>query len=122
MKVIIAGSRTIILQSIVETAILSSNFIITEVVSGKARGVDTLGEIWARRNKIPIKEFPADWERFGKRAGFIRNDVMSQYAEGLIVVWDGESRGTLDMIERAKKKGLKVYVYIVGIGGSHYNV
>lgn len=113
MKTIIAGSRDNIeyrdVLSAMEECPWSSE--ITEVVSGKARGVDTLGEQWAIENNISIKEFPADWKKFGRSAGIKRNEQMGDYADALIAVWDGESRGAKHMIDYSKNKGLRVFVY-----------
>lgn len=114
MKVIIAGSREIFDYEVVKMAIEESKFEITEVVSGVARGVDSLGERYAYERKIQIKRFPADWDKHGKAAGPIRNIEMANYAEALIAIWDGKSRGTKHMINEAKKKNLKVFVKIVG--------
>lgn len=111
MKTIIAGSRTIEDYDIVLAAILASNFDITEVVSGTAKGVDILGERFAEDIEIAIKKFPADWDKYGKRAGYIRNEEMADYANAAICVWDGESRGTQHMINIATKKNLKLFVY-----------
>jgi hypothetical protein len=110
MKVIIAGSRTITDIGIVAMAVIESGFQIDEVVSGGARGVDRLGELWAERWRIPVKRFPADWNKFGKSAGPIRNKEMGDYADALIAVWDCKSSGTGHMIGYATGKGLKVYV------------
>jgi hypothetical protein len=110
MRVIIAGSRTITEYALVEQAVRESGFQITEVLSGGARGVDQLGEAWARRTGIPVRCFAADWERFGKRAGYVRNEQMAGCAEGVIAVWDGSSPGTSHMIGIAREKGLKVFV------------
>lgn len=116
MRTIIAGSRTIEQYDLVKTAIESCNWHleITEVVSGCAEGADLFGEQWAKRKMIPIKRFPADWRKHGKRAGPIRNEEMANYADALIAVWDGVSRGTQDMIERARYHRLRVYVYRYG--------
>ena len=84
---------------------------VTEVVSGTARGVDSLGEQWAKTQNIPIKRFPADWNTHGRAAGHIRNAEMANYAEALVALWDGQSRGTKNMIASAQKKGLKVFVF-----------
>ena len=113
MKVIIAGSRTISDYMTVEKAIKDSGFNISMVVSGTARGVDRIGEQWASRNGIPIKPFPASWMKYGKRAGFKRNEEMAKYADALIAVWDGESPGSKHMLGIARMKGLKVFVRIV---------
>ena len=109
MKVIIAGSREIHDIAIVRTAMNNSKFDITEVVSGCARGVDKLGEKVATERGIIIKKFPADWSR-GKGAGFERNFEMANYADALIAVWDGKSRGTKHMIGVAETYKLLVYV------------
>lgn len=116
MKTIIAGSRTIALYGMVENAIEACPFRaeITEVVSGGARGADAWGERWALlEGRVPVQQFPADWKRYGKRAGLIRNEQMADYADALIAVWDGESRGTAHMIREARARGLKVFVYDV---------
>lgn len=132
MKVIIAGSRGIESFEEVQKAITDSEFEITQVVSGGARGVDKLGERWAVLNikgKQPYKRFPANWDdlshpdsvmkftRFGKpynhNAGFIRNEEMAEYADALIAVWNGVSGGTADMIGRATAHGLKIYIHYV---------
>lgn len=113
MKTIIAGSRSNIEYQDVLSAMEECPWLseITEVVSGKARGVDTLGEQWANENNIFIKEFPANWKKFGKSAGPRRNEEMGDYADALVAIWDGESRGTKHMIDYSKNKGLKVFVY-----------
>lgn len=113
MKVIIAGSRDGCTAADVETAIHKSGFIISEVVSGVARGADRYGVAWAEGNKVPVTKFYPDWGK-GRGAGLERNKQMADYAEALIAVWNGESRGTKHMIDTAKKKGLQVYVYITG--------
>lgn len=111
MKTIIAGSRYVISYDLVRHVIADSGFTITEVVSGCARGVDAFGEIWAKRNGVPVRKFPADWNTHGKEAGPIRNQQMADYAEALIAIPGPESRGTWDMVRRAKARGLRVYVY-----------
>ncbi len=113
MKTIIAGSRDITNYHIVEKAWYNSGFIMTEVVSGCARGVDKLGEKLGDSLGLPVKRFPADWKTYPKAAGFIRNKQMGDYADALIAIWDGASRGTLSCIELAEVKGLKVYIYRV---------
>jgi len=110
MKVIIAGSRDIADMSKVEAAIRHSKFKITEVVGGGCSGVDRLGWRWAVDNKIPFTLFKANWNRYGKYAGPIRNREMACYADALIAVWDGKSRGTRSMLNEAAEKGLKVYL------------
>lgn len=96
---------------------LEKNLI--EFVSGVAKGADTLGERFAHEEGYIVKQFPADWSQFGNSAGFIRNIEMAKYASSkkdnshgiLIAFWDGESRGTKNMIYHAEKHGMEVHVF-----------
>lgn len=87
-----------------------------EFISGTARGADKLGEKFVAESIWSVKRFPADWNTYGKRAGYIRNEQMAKYAMSdnsygvLIAFWDGKSRGTMHMIDLAKKHGLEVHV------------
>ena len=121
MKVIIAGSREGFELKDVFEAVENSGFKdkITEVVSGTARGVDRLGEEWAKGNGVPIKRFPADWVKNGRAAGHIRNREMGDYADSLIVLIYNNSKGSLGMLEYAKKKGLKVFAVDKTINGEY---
>lgn len=112
MKVIIAGSRDLNKDFMVRDAIEASGFRITEVVCGMARGVDMVGHAWAKRNLVPVKEFYAQWKLLGRSAGYKRNVEMAMYADALIAVWDGSSRGTQHMINVAKEHGLDVFIYV----------
>lgn len=107
MRLIIAGSRTLGLPE-VEEALLAfidkHNPSITEIVSGCAHGVDKAGELIATALLgLPVKRFPADWTRHGKSAGMIRNREMAAYGTALLLVWDGKSRGSANMLEMARK-------------------
>ncbi len=111
MKVIVAGSRSVVDREKVFSAISFGPFLIGELVSGCARGVDQLGEEWALVYKVPVQRFPADWQGYGRRAGPIRNERMARYADALIAVWDGESRGTDYMIRCMVAEGKPVYIH-----------
>lgn len=118
MKTIIAGSRKIRDYDVVLRAIESCPFksLITEVVSGTANGVDSLGERYANEHGIPIQRFPAIWENedgtHNPAAGHQRNAWMASYADALIAIWDGVSGGTKNMIKEAKVRGLEVHIYV----------
>ena len=101
MKVLIAGSRTMSDDPRVYAFIEKYFDIISEVVSGGAKGVDKLGERWATAYHIPITRFIPDWNLSGRSAGMIRNKQMAEYADALIAIWDGKSKGTKNMIEPA---------------------
>lgn len=112
MKVIIAGGRSFCSY---ELMVLRCNSIlrnqpIVEIVSGTAGGADKLGERYAKEYGHSVKQFPAEWDKYGKGAGYIRNEEMAKYAEGLIAFWDGQSRGTKHMIDLAYKYNLKVEI------------
>ncbi len=113
MKLIIAGSRSITDYTVLQYAIAQSDFSnITEVVSGCARGVDTLGERWASEQNLLVTRMRANWGRFGQAAGQYRNWEMAEYASGLLALWDGESRGTMHMIDCMRRAGKPYEVYI----------
>jgi predicted Rossmann fold nucleotide-binding protein DprA/Smf involved in DNA uptake len=111
MRTIIAGSRGITDYEIVKKAITIAAIPISVVISGGARGVDKLGERWAKEYKKPCEIYPADWDTHGKSAGYKRNQDMATKADALIAVYDGVSKGTAHMIDIARKAGLDVFVY-----------
>jgi hypothetical protein len=110
MKVIIAGSRGINDYAKVRDAVQRSGFPINRVLSGMAKGVDTLAVRYATENGLPCDRFPAEWSKWGRSAGYRRNVQMAQNADALIAVWDGQSPGTKHMIDVAKARGLRVFV------------
>jgi predicted Rossmann fold nucleotide-binding protein DprA/Smf involved in DNA uptake len=113
MKVIIAGSRDFHDYDIVLKAIKESQFNISEVVSGMASGVDQLAIRYAQENNLPLHEYWAEWEFYGKSAGPIRNRLMAKNADALIAIHSKDSKGTKNMIETALKEGLRVFVRLV---------
>jgi len=132
MRVIIAGGREITDYNEVCRAIRDSEFPITQIVHGAARGVDLLGLRYAIEHGIPHVAYPADWDnldapgavirtnRFGKPynvvAGHQRNALMAANADALIAIWDGESKGTANMIQLAKSqkpRRLRLYIHWV---------
>lgn len=142
MKLIIAGSRSITDYATVRAAILGSGLWEAHkraivVVSGKAKGVDTLGEEFASKAGCKVLDKPADWDnikaqgavvkirRDGKKynalAGHWRNEEMAEIADELLLVWDGKSTGSLDMLHRMLEKGKPVHLYALRIGTDAYD-
>jgi len=132
MKLIIAGKRDIYPSiTMLHTLIgyhLKDIRQVTEIVSGGASGVDT-GAKNICNNKIgsssydlylfnKYKEFPADWDKHGKAAGPIRNAEMAKYGDALLLIWDGESKGSANMKENMLKLNKPVYEVIL----KSYNV
>lgn len=80
------------------------------VLSGTAKGADTMGELYASERGFQLEKHPANWRIHGKAAGMVRNKEMAENANALIAFWDGRSPGTKNMIEIARKHGLRVMV------------
>lgn len=79
------------------------------IVSGMARGADALGHRFAIDNNVTVYEFPAECERFGKSAGYRRNESMGLFADGLLAFWNG-SKGTAHMIDYMKSLNKPVHI------------
>ena len=116
-RIIIAGGRDFDKYNLLktETDKIIKNIVNPVIVSGGAKGADTLGERYAAENQIELIRFPADWKKYGKKAGYIRNSEMADYLlkadyNILIAFWNGESRGTKDMIEKATALGIETHI------------
>lgn len=109
MKVIIAGGRSYqFTQEDIDFLDEAKDLIpITEVVCGMAKGADECGRQWAIYNNIPVKEYPAEWDIYGRPAGMMRNKQMARYADALIVFPGGF--GTQNMAKEAFSRGLEIY-------------
>jgi hypothetical protein len=112
MKLIIAGRRNFtnykqLVQKCDDLLKGKSNI---EIVSGTCKGADKLGEQYAKQRGYKLTQFPADWNKYGKVAGPIRNQQMANYANTLIAFWDGKSRGTRNMIQLAKSSNLNIRI------------
>lgn len=103
MKLAIVGSRTFNDYEMVKEAL--KDLAITEIVSGGAKGADTLAEKYAAENSIPVKVFKPEWGKYGRGAGPKRNKQIVDYADKVIAFWDGESRGTKSSIDLATEQG-----------------
>lgn len=118
-RIIIAGGRDFNNYDLVQDVLLdmylhliSDNIAVRDIqfVLGGAKGADSLGEKFADEYGFDKKMFIPDWQSQGKKAGILRNHEMGDYGTHLVAFWDGKSRGTKDMIDYAKKKGLEVKV------------
>ena len=110
---IIAGGRDfsdyLLLERVVDQFLEDIQDEIT-IFCGTARGADSLGERYAKSRGYAVRYFPPDWRRLGRAAGPVRNQEMADSADALAAFWDGESRGTGDMIRSAGQKGLRLLV------------
>jgi uncharacterized protein YozE (UPF0346 family) len=117
-KVIIAGTREFddyekfkkFVTSIFDDNIFPEHDEKIQIISRNANGVDKLGERYAKEYGYDLLLYPANWDKYGKKAGPIRNTEMVKIADCLIAVWDGQSKGTKDIINKAKANNLNIYM------------
>jgi hypothetical protein len=105
MKLIIAGSRTFTDYQRLCQTLAPQRHLVTQVITGGARGADQLGYRWAWKHAIKHQLFRADWERFGKSAGVRRNHQMAQAGDMLVCFWEGVSKGSAHMISCMQQLG-----------------
>lgn len=98
-KLAIVGSRTFNNYNKLKNELEPYKDNIGEVISGGARGADSLARRWAKENNIMYKEHLADWDLYGKKAGYIRNKKIIKECDGCVAFWDGISKGTKHSIE-----------------------
>ena len=103
MKLAIIGSRTFNNYSLLESYLNPHKNNISLVISGAAKGTDSLSEKWANENNIKTLIFPADWNKYGKRAGYIRNEDIIKNCDNVIAFWDKKSKGTKHALSLCKK-------------------
>ena len=108
MKIAVIGSRGI-------TAVDLKKYLppeTKEIVSGGAKGVDTVAKEYAIRNGIKLTEFLPEYDKYGKGAPLKRNITIIEYADMVLAFWDGKSRGTKYVIDNCKRIGVPVKVFI----------
>ena len=118
MKLAVVGSRTFNDYAVLATWIDGvfyqfANESEEGIISGGARGADKLAADYAENRDIEYIEFPAEWDKYGKSAGFIRNQQIVDACDIVLAFWDGKSRGTADTIEKAKKAKKPTFIVYV---------
>jgi hypothetical protein len=112
MRVLVCGSRG--WESVWQVRMVYSELDKlkpTEIISGGARGADRVAEVWAKTNSVPITVFTPNWEKYGRRAGILRNNQMLDTNPDLVLAfWDGQSKGTKHTIDEAHRRKMKVEV------------
>lgn len=110
MRVLVCGSRSFNDEKLLKETL--DQFDIHELIQGEAKGADTLALLYGLKRMVPVKRFPADWNKYGKRAGYIRNRQMLDEGKPDLVVafWDGKSPGTQMMINLAQSEDIKTIV------------
>ncbi len=114
LRIIIAGGRKFSDKALVESCLIEACQDLepedVTIVSGGAKGADAIGEALAKEFFTNLAVYPANWDRYGRSAGYRRNYLMAENADVLLAFWDGESKGTKNMIEMAYKANLLVTV------------
>ena len=111
-RVVVAGSRGFANAELLGRKLshLLANYSDICIISGCARGADSLGEQWALANSHKVLRMPADWHVYGKSAGYKRNVAMAEAANACVVFWDGKSRGSQHMINICEERDIPVRV------------
>ena len=115
MKVIVAGSLTFndypLLRSKLDKILSRQKEV--QIVCGEAKGADALGRHYAEEKGYEVLSYPADWDKYGKSAGFKRNLQMAEVADSLVAFWDGKSKGTKHMVDtmQAMNKPVRIVIY-----------
>lgn len=115
-KIIVAGGRSFNNYDLLEQKLdyylsnkINEGYDIV-IISGTAKGADSLGEKYAINKGYEIERFPANWDKYGKSAGYRRNVDMANVADACIVFWDGTSPGSKHMIDIANTKRLALRI------------
>jgi hypothetical protein len=114
-KLIVAGGRDFvdvdrIVQEVYGLMVNELKDFDITIVQGEARGADKSAKVAAQRLNLKCEGYPADWDTHSKAAGPIRNRQMAEVADGLLAFWDGESKGTANMIQVMRTHGKNVRV------------
>lgn len=115
MNIAIIGSRTFNDYELVKSTLTPYASKIDTIVSGGAKGADTLGEKWANENNKKTLIFLPEWDKYGKSAGYIRNNDIVKNSDGVIAFWDGRSKGTQHSFSLCKQ--LEIPIKIVKFSG-----
>lgn len=115
MRVLVCGSRTFNDQFLFD---LAMNGFLDEfepraselvIISGLAKGADTMAVDWAKKNNVTYEGYPAQWDKYGRAAGPVRNQQMLDTGVDLVIAFPkGEAKGTRHMMKIAKEKGVEI--------------
>ena len=113
-RVIVAGGRDFcdyaLLESSLDKILVRYPPEEVTIICGEARGADSLGKRYALEHGMSVQSFPAEWDRYGRSAGYVRNIDMADNADALVAFWDGNSRGTSNMIHLARERRLPIRI------------
>lgn len=112
MKLVVAGgrSRDLTEADVAKLDAIHAAEIVTELVSGAAKGVDRAAEAWAASRGIPVRRFKPDWRRYRCGAGPVRNREMAAYADA-VALFPGGS-GTRNMRDEARRARKRIFDFM----------
>lgn len=117
LKIVVAGGREfndyLLLEKELDSIFKQYHDDIT-IISGAARGADTLAVAYAVRHSMNFIKMPADWDTYGKSAGYRRNEDMAKFSDVVVAFWDGKSKGTKHMIDIAKSRNMPLHIVRYG--------
>ena len=114
MKIAVVGSREWNHLKLLESTLCKefTQAVVTEFISGGARGVDSYAEKLAKDYQLKITIFKPDWDKYGKSAGYKRNKLIIDEADKVIAFWSGKSKGTKHSIDLAIQAGKPIDIYV----------
>jgi len=112
MRVLVCGGRDFEDQDLLDRTLdrINEERGISTIIHGLARGADRMGGEYARVHAIPVLEFPADWGKYGRKAGYVRNARMLKEGQPELVVAFPGGKGTMNMVNQAIDAHIGVYV------------
>jgi hypothetical protein len=124
MNLAIIGSRNFTDEKLFKEKIIPILAHLEEevvIISGGAKGADTLAENYANQNNLKMIVIKPDWKKYGRGAGIVRNTEIINQSDMVIAFWDGQSKGTKDSVSKAKKLGKVVHVIKLEEKSNHFN-
>lgn len=114
MRLAVVGSRGFDDYEYLKATIEKINADIECIISGGARGADSLAARYSREKGIALREYLPEYDKYGRGAPIVRNRLIVDDCDTLIAFWDGKSRGTRDSIDYARRQGRKVIIELTG--------
>lgn len=82
-----------------------------DIITGGAKGADSLAELWAKGNQVSCKVIKPDYNKYGRGAPFVRNTEIAKECDEMVAFWDGHSKGTEDVLKKAVQFGKRVTIF-----------
>lgn len=108
MRILVCGGRDFANEALVEKTLFDYAGMDTVIIQGEAKGADSIAKMWAYDHDIPVESYPANWDKYGKRAGFIRNHQMLKEGNPNLVIAFPGGKGTQMMVMLAKAANVEV--------------